>query len=840
MSAGIAVVCLCLLGGVSEISRIDLVADWRFKPDPDHAGAHHNWASPDLPDSDWATLQAGVRWEDQGFPNVDGYAWYRRRVDIPADWRGKPVWLCLGAVNDGCAVYCNGQLLNTYGRTEDVSTAWVPVFAELSPALRFGEPNLIALEAHDWGGSGGLWQLPCALTTDLSRLPLDSIVSVYMEPGGRLLCMSINAAGLGNLRPDTALHASLRKSGAANKLEWVEPLDATVQTASVRREVDAEPGAVYELRVAFRSANGQVFAGIDWTQQLTWPTQPKWPGEYASLKVRNNFVTELLSVRLQGAEKADHDFANPRQGWVFIRAMSTETAPSVRLDGDTGPLVWRPNPDTGAFEAMRKLPEGMHTLHADSTEPATLETRTVPELAYCYYPGEPHIPPYGPYDWRYVARYVLPHVNTLITGGNAKDEEFSQWLGEGRQWLANSSLPGLAADTPPSADEVFGVWANVPGAIQPGYGGLIVDEILAKGPEFYAVWGNALRRLHELPSFADRTFYAWCGGDIFNVGGSSDFFRLIMDLGDRFSWEKYLPEAASEEKAFSMLIHELRSPMLKWQKQSPGVERQLVMCLGYLCAPPETLNRDPGIDYHVFMDMQFHFLSTDPSFWNLYGVMEYMSSYADEESIRWAHKMFRHYCIEGNRTRLIEGPYLLPHLVNPDFAGGLDGWVAEEAEAGAIDTRTMDGYSHLHGRYPRTTQGDRFCRMTRSEKAPNRVRQTLRALKPGKLYSLKVISSDIGRLDVNQTVSLGIDIKAVEVLEKYGFEYTYPINYAHTLGAYTREHPAYFTFRRVVFRPNQETAELTISDWAGPSEPGGPAGQQTAFNFVEVQPFLEP
>jgi len=96
--------------------------------------------------------------------------------------------------------------------------------------------------------------------------------------------------------------------------------------------------------------------------------------------------------------------------------------------------------------------------------------------------------------------------------------------------------------------------------------------------------------------------------------------------------------------------------------------------------------------------------------------------------------------------------------------------------------------------------------MTRSEKAPNRVRQTLRALKPGKLYSLKVISSDIGRLDVNQTVSLGIDIKAVEVLEKYGFEYTYPINYAHTLGAYTREHPAYFTFRRVVFRPNQETA----------------------------------
>jgi Glycosyl hydrolases family 2, sugar binding domain len=841
MSPAIAMVCVCLLGATEGVSRIDLIEDWRFKPDPERVGVDQNWASPELSDTDWAPMRAGVRWEDQGFPDVDGYAWYRRHVDIPADWKGKPVWLYLGALNDAGAVYCNGQLINTYGDTGDVGTAWVPLIAELSSTLRFGESNLIAIEANDWGASGGLWRLPCAITNDESQLPLDSLVSVYMEPDAHLLSVDVHSVGLGKLRPDASLCVSFGRPGEKPDVEWEAPLGAETETATIRRDVgDAKPGTTYELRVALQDAKGKIFAGIDWTRQVTWPTQQTWAGEHAGLKVRNNFVTDLLSVRLPKAGKAEHHFVNPRAGWVFIQAAATKTAPTGHLDEEATPLVWRTNPDTGAFEAMQKLTEGKHTLRVANVDSGSLEVRTVPELAYCYYPGSPHVTPYGPYDWAYVTRHVLPHVNTLITTSGGTDEEFAQWLSEGRQWIANSGLPGLMADTPPTADEVFQAWARVPGVTKPGYAGIIVDEFLAKGPDFYQAWGDALRKLHEVPTFADRTFYAWCGGDIFSLGGSIDFFELVMELGDRFSWEKYLCEAPSEEEALNTLIRELRVPMLAWRKQAPGVEKQLVMCLGYLCAPPETLNRDPGVDHHVFMDMQFQFLATDPSFWNVHGVMEYMSAYADEESIRWAHKMFRHYCIEGNRTRLTEGPYALPHLVNPDFAEGLGGWTVEAAEEGGIDTDSMEGYSHLHGRYPRTTQGDQFCRMTRSGKAPNQVRQTLRELKPGKLYSLKLISSDIGQLDLKQAVSLRIDIEGVDVLEQHGFEHTYPINYAHTLEPYTREHPAYFTFRRVVFRPRSETAELTISDWAGTNEPGGTVGQKTAFNFVEVQPFLEP
>jgi hypothetical protein len=150
MYFGGAVAMVCVLGAAGEaeqINRIELITDWRFQPDPDHVGVGEDWPSPSFSDAAWACVEAGLRWEDQGFPKVDGYAWYRRHVEIPADWEGRPVWLFLGALNDSGAVYCNGRLINTYGNTKDVETAWVPIVAEMSEAIHFGQSNLIAIEA---------------------------------------------------------------------------------------------------------------------------------------------------------------------------------------------------------------------------------------------------------------------------------------------------------------------------------------------------------------------------------------------------------------------------------------------------------------------------------------------------------------------------------------------------------------------------------------------------------------------------------------------------------------------------------------------------------------------
>ena len=51
--------------------------------------------------------------------------------------------------------------------------------------------------------------------------------------------------------------------------------------------------------------------------------------------------------------------------------------------------------------------------------------------------------------------------------------------------------------------------------------------------------------------------------------------------------------------------------------------------------------------------------------------------------------------------------------------------------------------------------------------------------------------------------------------------------------------PFWMTYHWLRFRATSPTATLTLSDWTKSGEPGGPEGQQTMVNFVEVQPVME-
>ena len=826
--------------------QIDLTTGWRFRPDPKNLGLDEGWHTSACHDDDWTVLEAGKRWEDQGFRDVDGFAWYRHGVDIPRLWRGKKVWLVLGGVNDACVLFCNGTRINSYGDENERSVHSTPIIAELSRVLRLGESNLIALQVYDWGASGGLWRLPCALTVEPAHLPLESLVSCYQQGENRTLLVDADLTGLGNDRPKTTLRVGLSRRGSRRLFAMrALPLAHGQYDASVSFDIpEANAATVYRVEVAAEDARGRPIAGVVASLDVEVPAQQRWPADYESLEVLNNFVTVVLSAPANVTEQSRYEFVNPRKGWLFLSISydlkdAALPAPRTILDDGQQPLVWRPNPETGAFEAMQLLDEGRHQIHVEAGSPAQLDVRTMPEIAFCYYPSTRHIAAFPPYDWAYMERHILPHVNTLITRSAVPEREFEQWLSEGRQWISNASLPGLASAEAPTTEEVFDIWAKNSALTESGFSGMIVDEFLWSGVDHYKAWSNAVRRLHADPKFKGKTFYAWCG-DLFRQQPSLEFSRLITELGYRFSWEKYLREEPTPEKAQRLMLREMQRPFVQWRKLMPGIEQHMVMCLGYLSAPPETLNLNPSVNYHVFMDMQFHMLATDPTFWGLYGIMEYMAAYADEESIRWAHKLFRHYCIEGKRTRFTDDPYILPHLENPDFAEELKGWRVEPADKDSIGTKQMTGFSWLQGRYPRTTSGDRFCWMKRSADAPNRIRHTIRSLTPGRVYSLKLISADLQQLDKEQMLALSIEIDGVERLDEYCFQFPYPSCYSHEVEPYDQNHPAYFNFHRMVFRPDQDTADLVISDWANAHEPGGPAGQEIAFNFVELQPFLEP
>ncbi|NUM54575.1 MAG: hypothetical protein HUU46_13090 [Candidatus Hydrogenedentes bacterium] len=544
----------------------------------------------------------------------------------------------------------------------------------------------------------------------------------------------------------------------------------------------------------------------------------------------NNFVIPLPT-------DGNGAFQNPRAGWVFISYVKPDAVapPELSLDSETTPLVWRRNPRSNAWEAMRFLAEGAHTIRNSESARGALDVRAVPEIAFCYYPFDYNVAAFGTPDLPFMDDYVLSDANTIVTRASAieNDPFFAQWNGEGRRWIANAHLPGLGAPTPPDAKTIADEWLQNAGAANSGYSGLIVDEFVPASGAHYQTWTDALRMVCAAPAMKDKTFYAWCV-DIYRRDEQIAFCRTLKELGGAFVWEKYLREEPTIEIAERWIDQSIAQRLEEWQRTVPGIERGLIVCLGYMSAPPESLDVDPGVDYAVFLDMQFHALANDPRFFGLRGVMPYMSNYADEEYVRYAQQLIRHYCIEGKRGRMNDDPYVLTHVTNPDFALGLKGWTVDASEEGSTTTDAMDGFSFLQGRYPRYKEGDTFCRMRRGQSLPNRVSQTVLHLTPGRLYSLKMFSANIEHLNENSASELDVSIANAEVINRYSFDYVFASNYAHEVPPYNRDHPAYMTYHRRVFRATSGSAVVLLSDQ------DAPPGHVTAVNFVQVQPFHAP
>ena len=111
-----------------------------------------------------------------------------------------------------------------------------------------------------------------------------------------------------------------------------------------------------------------------------------------------------------------------------------------------------------------------------------------------------------------------------------------------------------------------------------------------------------------------------------------------------------------------------------------------------MSAPPETLNVSPHVNFKVYMDMQMNLLANDPVFFGLYGIQWYHNGYVDEEDLRWAARLFRHYGIEGHRHRLTADPYILSHIINPDFEQENLAWTLHPAEKHSIRVDHAVGY----------------------------------------------------------------------------------------------------------------------------------------------------
>jgi hypothetical protein len=146
-----------------KISLTDRV--WRFAPDPEDDGLAKGWHLPSTPDESWRTIRIGRHWEAQGYPLLDGWAWYRIQVDVPRSWAGREVYLSFEGADDFYELYVNGKLAGTGGDLEKRQTAFDERKSHrITGLVKPGATCHIAVRIHDWQGAGGLFR-PITLGT---------------------------------------------------------------------------------------------------------------------------------------------------------------------------------------------------------------------------------------------------------------------------------------------------------------------------------------------------------------------------------------------------------------------------------------------------------------------------------------------------------------------------------------------------------------------------------------------------------------------------------------------------------------------------------------------------
>ncbi len=145
-----------------EIER--QVAAWEaknFHQDTGNRGEPRGFASPRTSTRGWSKMEMPRLWESAGLA-IDGAVWFRREVDLPADWAGRDLALSLGAIDDFDTTYWNGERVGATG-AETPHYYAAPRHYTVPARLAKAGTNVIAVRVFDHYGSGGFAGMPAQM-----------------------------------------------------------------------------------------------------------------------------------------------------------------------------------------------------------------------------------------------------------------------------------------------------------------------------------------------------------------------------------------------------------------------------------------------------------------------------------------------------------------------------------------------------------------------------------------------------------------------------------------------------------------------------------------------------
>lgn len=215
---------------------IDLSGVWEFLPGP----------ATELPDTLPERITVPGLWEAQGYPHLDGEAWYRTWFDLPADAADQHWRLEFGAVMDTADVRVNGTHVGSH------SLAFTPFAFEVRDAVRPGRNRLdVRVVDHPLGGHAHTRTAHGKQGWANEVFP--SPPSLYLTYGGIWQPVTLHrhaAVTVDDVHVTTDLHTATVTVALRNSTSASTEVTVAVDVFGVRTErtVTADPGVTPDLR----------------------------------------------------------------------------------------------------------------------------------------------------------------------------------------------------------------------------------------------------------------------------------------------------------------------------------------------------------------------------------------------------------------------------------------------------------------------------------------------------------------------------------------------------------------------------------------------------------------
>lgn len=232
-------------------------------------------------DSSWHNLKVPANWEMYGFSPAtygqpdNAIGIYREWFKVPADWKGRLVKLNFDGVQNGAEIYLNGQPVNVnepaWGRSNYHEGGWDAFQADLTPAVKFGEKNLLAIRVYkntksvdmdtgDFFFLGGIHRPVTLFSVPQAHIEDYSVRTTLLDGGKAKVAVLVK---LGGGMPSGQVVMQLKGESPVQSVVNAQGNIEIDQTLDQPRLWSAEHPNLYEMSLDLKDADGKTIEHVE-------------------------------------------------------------------------------------------------------------------------------------------------------------------------------------------------------------------------------------------------------------------------------------------------------------------------------------------------------------------------------------------------------------------------------------------------------------------------------------------------------------------------------------------------------------------------------------------------